>query len=286
MPQTYEEKKNATRERQAALAKAGRDIAPVPKVSKPKRKKSCEKNFRLYCETYFPAVFNLKWSPDHLKSIDSIEKSVLEGGNYAIAMPRGSGKTSLCIAAVLWALLYGHRSFVVLIAVSATRAAELCVLIKSALETSDLLLQDFPEVCYPIRRLQRITNRAAGQTCNGKHTFIHWTSDEIVLPTICKSKASGSVVRCAGIGSGIRGLVAARPSDGQTIRPDLCIIDDPQTDDSAYSPKQNKDLLNIISGAILGLAGPKKKIACVMPCTVICKGDMVDEILNSTSDRR
>ena len=34
---------------------------------------------------------------------------MLDGGLFAMAMPRGSGKTTLCGCACIWAVLYGHR---------------------------------------------------------------------------------------------------------------------------------------------------------------------------------
>src|SRR6185295_15548526 len=37
---------------------------------------------------------------------------------------------------------------------------------------------------------------------------------------------------------------------------------------------------SILAGAVLGLSGPGKKIAGVMPCTVIRPGDMADRILD------
>lgn len=68
--------------------------------------------------------------------------------------------------------------------------------------------------------------------------------------------------------------------DGKNVRPDLAVIDDPQTDESAKSPTQSAERVEIVCGAVLGLAGPGKKIAAVMPCTVIRPGDMADEVLN------
>ncbi len=42
---------------------------------------------------------------DHLKVIGKIERAVRTGGLFAMAMPRGSGKTVGCQTAVLWAAL-------------------------------------------------------------------------------------------------------------------------------------------------------------------------------------
>ena len=73
-PLTYEEKKNAARNRNLALAMAGRDIGELPEVVNPERKKRCRTDFRLFCETYFPEAFSLAWSPDHLKAIQKSKR--------------------------------------------------------------------------------------------------------------------------------------------------------------------------------------------------------------------
>ena len=43
--------------------------------------------------------------------IRKIEAAVLHGGLFALAMPRGNGKTTICERAMLWACLYGYRRF-------------------------------------------------------------------------------------------------------------------------------------------------------------------------------
>ena len=114
---------------------------------------------------------------------------------------------------------------------------------------------------------------------SGKRTCIDWTAGEIVMPTIPGSKASGAVIKVAGITGGLRGMKYKR-QDGKTVRPSLVVIDDPQTDQSARSPSQCETRERILAGAILGLAGPGKKISGIMPCTVIHQGDMADRILD------
>ena len=63
-------------------------------------------------------------------------------------------------------------------------------------------------------------------------------------------------------------------------RPSLVVLDDPQTDESARSPSQCATRESILAGAVLGLAGPGKKISGIMPCTVIRPDDMADNILD------
>jgi len=106
------------------------------------------------------------------------------------------------------------------------------------------------------------------QATTNPATHIGWAADEIILPAIPGSRAAGAIVRVTGITGNIRGAIHTR-SSGESIRPSLVITDDPQTDQSARSPSQCAQRESVISGAILNLAGPGRKIAAVMPCTVI-----------------
>lgn len=275
----YEAMKERAAQRNRELALLGRDIGELTTVIHADRKERAATDFRFFCEQYFPQTFHLPWSPDHLKVIAKIEQAVLEGGLFAMAMPRGSGKTSLCEIACVWALVYGHREFVALIGSDEEHAANMLDSIKVELETNDALLDDFPEVVYPIRALEGIHQRAAGQLYQGKQTHIGWTAKEIVLPTMPGSRASGSIISVAGITGRIRGMKHKRV-DGTSVRPSLVLIDDPQTDESARSPSQCVTRERILSGAILGLAGPGRKIAGLMTLTVVRPDDLADRILD------
>ncbi len=271
--------KERARARNAALSLAGRDIGELPAVVNPERKARASTDFRFFCDAYFPFTFYLAWSPDHLKVIAKIEQAMQHGGLFAMAMPRGSGKTSICECACIWAVLYGHRDFVCLIGSDEGHAMDMLESIKTELNGNDLLLEDFPEVVYPIQCLDGIANRCSGQLYEEERTHIGWTAREVVLPTIPDSKASGAIIKVAGITGRIRGMKYKR-ADGHSVRPSLVVLDDPQTDESARSISQCATRESILAGAVLGLAGPGKKIAGVMPCTVIRPEDMADIILD------
>jgi FkbM family methyltransferase len=275
----YERMKENARARNAAMALAGRDIGELPAIVDPDRKARAKTDFRFFCEAYFPQTFHLPWSDDHLKVISRIEQAVLRGGLFSMAMPRGSGKTSVCECACIWAVLNGHREFVCLIGSDEGHACDMLESIKTELDGNDLLLADYPEVVFPIQALDGIANRCNGQLYKGERTHIGWTAKEVVLPTIDGSPASGAIIKVAGITGRIRGMKYKR-SDGKTARPTLVVIDDPQTDESARSLSQCATRESILAGAILGLAGPGKKISGIMPCTVIRPGDMADNILS------
>jgi hypothetical protein len=261
------------------LSEAVRDIGDCLPPLNPARREACKYDYRRFCETYFPEIFYLPWSTDHLKAIAKIERAVLHGGLFALAMPRGAGKTTLAQIAVVWALLYGHRQFVCLIAVTDAKAQSILANVKAVLNTNKLLAEDFDEVCKPIRAIENDARRCAGQLCNKHKTNIVWHTQKVVLPTVAGAVASGSIVTACGLTSSIRGQNHTLPG-GTIIRPSLVIVDDPQDRESANSESQCQQRVATLSGDVLGLAGPGEKIAGVMPCTVIRSGDMADQILD------
>lgn len=276
---SYEDHKNRTAQRQADQSASGRSIGAIPPVENKRRKNRAKKSLKYYLESYFPNAFPLAWSPDHLSVIDLIQSAILDGGLQAVAMPRGSGKSTICARSVLWALMCGHQSYAMLICADSGKAVKMLDAIKLELEKNPLLLEDFPEICYPIRKLERIANRAKGQMHKGQSTDIVFNKDMVVLPTIKGSAASGAVLEVGGITSAVRGGQYTQ-QDGTVIRPSIILIDDPQTRESAGSDKQNLDREQIISADLLGMSGPGETISVLMTCTVIYQDDLADKMLN------
>jgi hypothetical protein len=266
-------------DKQNQESKAGRDIGPLPECVNPERREACRLNFRLFCETYFGPAFKLAWSRDHLRVIAKIEEAVLRGSLSAYAMPRGSGKSTISRIAIIWALIYGHRKWACLIGATDDSAKKLLNSIKKDLRWNALLIDDFPEACYPLAMLENEPRRCRGQTLGGRFTLTEWSDDKVVFPTIDGSQCSGSILTVCGLTGNVRGQVDNRP-DGSVFRPDLVFLDDPQTRESAGSLKQNRDRIELLNGDVLGLAGPDVSIAGLMACTVIAQGDMADTILD------
>jgi len=277
--QAYESNKRAARERIRRLTREVQDIGNVPPIVDLDRRHAGEQSFRIFCETYFPHLFNLAWSDDHLRVIAKVESVVRNHDTLAVAMPRGSGKTTLSLVAVIWAILTGQHAFVYLLAASDDTAKKLLGNIKNQLSSSQLLLEDFPEAIYPIVKLENEARRCNGQKYLGRPTNIKWGLDELVMPTIPNSKCSGAVIRVSGLTGNFRGAMHIRPN-GQSIRPSLAIVDDPQTDATARSLVQTAERLAILNGTIIGLAGPGKRTGVIVPCTVIYEGDLADQLLD------
>lgn len=274
-----ERKKILTAKRVAKFREGMGEIGSIPPCKNPKRREACGKDFDLYCRTYFPDEFYLAESEDHKIVSKKMEKVILENEIYAIAMPRGSGKTTKAEKAGMWAVCYAYKKFIVLVGSDKGASTRVLESIRVSFETNDLLAEDFPEICIPIIKLDGLAQRAHSQTFQGVQTRIRWSVDKLVMPTIEGSKSSGITIQSFGLTGGIRGLKHSLAS-GEKIRPDLCILDDPQTDESAKSPSQNTQRVNLLAGAILKLSGPDKKMSAIMPCTVIQSGDMAHQILD------
>lgn len=275
----YEKKKERERERNAAASREGRDIGELPPVADPERRARALADPELFATTYFPGRFKKKMSDDQGTSLEELQRVAEEGGKKVFAAPRGDGKTTRSEVMTIWAILSGKRRFVALVGATRTASLENLESIKGEFESNELLLADFPEVCFPVHCLEGIHNKCKGQRYQGKPTLMKWAGDMFVLPTIEGSPASGAVICCRGILGRIRGMKYRRP-DGETIRPDMVIVDDPQTRASARSDLQTDRRLKIVLGDCLGLAGPGESIAFFMPCTVIELNDLADQLLD------
>ena len=191
--------RDAAAERSREKSETARDIGELPPVRDPARKLLCRTSLERFALSYFPFTFTLPFSPDHRKVIAKIELAVMKGGLFALAMARGSGKTTLCEIAALWAILYGWHQFILPIGSDVDAAVQMLDSIKTELEGNDFLLGDFPESCFPIQSLEGEPRRCKGQTYHGERTHSRWSEKTIVMPTIPGSAASGVIVRCAGI---------------------------------------------------------------------------------------
>lgn len=285
-------KRKANRER--AATKSAQDIFPIPEIVDYQRRKACGESFQEFCITYFPRYFWRPWSQDHLRVMARIEKAVREGGLFAFAMPRGSGKTALARCAALWAVFYGYRPYVCMIAGSQDNARELLRPIRTLFLEERLLLEDFPEAVYPFRCLENSSKRQGQQHCQGKLTHVTWGLDRLVFPSIdgeCLPKAlrddgidvgpsAGSVIAATSLDSNLRGQQHTRAGDSSIIRPSLVLLDDPQTRDSARSADQTKKRLDLLHGDVMGMAGPGETISALLTCTVMYEADLADTLLD------
>lgn len=270
--------REAERKRNEERRTSGRNIGELPEIVDPARRESCSHNLELFLNTYIGEEL-LPFSDDHKRVIRRIEDAVFHGGRFCEAVYRGFGKTTISEGSAIWAALYGHKRFIVIVGANSQMGEDIMESIQGLL-MSDQLLEDFPEVCFPVIELAGITQRAHGQMYQGELTNIEWTKDEIKLPTMPDSISSGIVICARGIlSSKLRGMRKYN-KDGTRMRPDYILIDDPQTEQSASNEVQVKKRLNVINKALLKSSSHQSRVSVVMPCTVIETNDLVDQLLD------
>lgn len=257
--------------KQRALA---REIGEIPPVSDPVLRAECDAHLAIFLQRCFPDIFTLKFSKAHEDLIDAIERVITHGGNEAFACERGFGKTQVSVGAVNWGALTGRSKYSLIIGANAEMATDQRDGIKRRLETSEPLLALYPEICYPMKVLAGSLKMSA--TYRGRLLRIK-SRPHLVLPYVEGAPGSEAVISCTGIDSGsIRGRYYDR-ADGTTVRPDTVMLDDPQDDTTAKQPKEVENRSKKIRKAVMGMAGPGKKLAIMMPCTIIEKNDLAFE---------
>lgn len=283
-PEGYAAKKLREARKSREASAADRELTPIPACANPRRRKKAEKRLKVFIESYLKGKkkadklpFWLPWGQAHIDLMKAIEKCVNDGEVTVVAMPRGSGKTTIAIAAVLWAVLCrGHR-FVLLIAANKTAAMGLIQKISALVKANKKLAEDFPEWVYPFKKTRGINQ--ARPLYNGEPVELKMAKTQIVfacLPGLCP----GAVLKCAGLlGSDIRGHLQGT-DEGELLRPTFFLCDDPQTPQSAVSEKQNDTREKILANDILGMAGPAESLGGIATVTVIAAKDMAERILN------
>lgn len=256
------------------------DIGKIPDVVDPKRRERCKASLYEDLITYYPYSTGLKpFSDAHKKVIERMQWSVLEGQDVWNCVFRGFAKTSIAIGTASWALRNGHRKFIPLIAANKKFAVNLLRMLKTSLRTNDLIAQDYPEVCYPIQKLEGKSQRCGTQTCGGKPTLMVWSTDEIMLPTIEGSAASGGICLASGITGALNGLVRTL-EDGRNVRPDWWLADDLQTRSTARSPTQIENRLDALQHSVMMLGGHQETIGGCVNGTLFQPDDVMQQLAN------
>jgi len=273
-----EKNRRRARERNRRVTREDQEIS-IGEVKNPDLLEEVTNDLRRFCEVCLPNRFYNGWSEDHLRVIAKAERAILKGGLFAVAMPRGQGKTAIVDAAALWAILCGHRRYIMLIGATEREADKRFDSLKMMLTGNKQIRELFPKVCQPIWATEGQKRKQI--RIGGELVHMEMSSEQIVLPVVEGSKASGGVIQTRGITGAVRGANYTLP-DGSMIRPDLVLIDDPQTSQSARSAMQCAERGRVIAGDVLGLAGPDVTISGLMPMTVIRPGDLADTILDSS----
>ena len=271
-----------------AKSKADRDIQDLCcwQPVDPDRREACRYDLKLYLLTYHAEAFPAPFSDIHLALIADAPTAILTGGLHCRAFYRGAGKTTIFARAVLWAIAYGHRKFAVIVGATNDLAEVLMDKhVRRELTENELLRADFPELCMPFVALEGHGRKCIGQIFADDRTLIEWSIDRLVCAEIPASIATGnagSVIMVRSITGAMKGMTSKLRYNGRIIRPDILLLDDIQTRESAGSPVSTKKRVQTVQGDALGLAGHDRKIAAVQAVTPIYDGDLACQFLDRT----
>ncbi len=253
-----ERDKDATRKR---VDRSESARIAIPACVNPQRRERCLADPELFLQTYFRDKYNLGFGRDHKFMIDSFVRCAETRVWQAVLAPRGRGKSEVFKGVQVYAVLKGLVRFPLAVAATTDLAKRLYDDFKRKLATNDLLLEDFPEVCYPIRALEGAPQRASRQHIDGQLTNIVWTGDYIRLPDVPGSPYGGVKMTYYGLDAAFRGANI----DGD--RPDFIGIDDPETRESAKSIGQIADRESILLQDIVGLKSQEQNLAIIVLST-------------------
>lgn len=254
-----------------------RDIGDIPRVRHRRVRESCKFDLVKFGVTYCGSFLNHPPSRRMIRElIRPLERIILGGGQEVIQFPRSTGKSTWTKIAILWAILYGHKRFVVCVAATGELADTMLTEIIGAFADEELAMldKDFPGVTRPLRACEVNPKKVKSVYVNGQSSGMAWKGHRFVFPSSrtfdgkAIEPSAGAVLVSASIGGSIKGAVKKRE------RPDFVILDDPQNDKIADSPSLCQKAENFIDKSILGLCGQTSRYSIVMTITPMGLGDL------------
>jgi hypothetical protein len=255
-------------DRVAAHVAKRSDIGVLPSIVNPERREACRYNLKLFGITYGKKLLKHIPSEKMTPFIDAMQSAILNGGQIQVRWPRGKGKTAWVKIAIVWAIAFHHRNYVVAFAANQTMAKNIISDVWTLIETSDPILEDFPSLAYPVKALDGIAQRCATQSYNGKRTKIYKGINLIKFAKLEGTEETGSRVVARGVDAGTRGLV------DMDMRPDFIFFDDVQTRKGALSESRVSWLEDFIKQDAMCMGGHDSVMAAVLADTPIADNDL------------
>jgi hypothetical protein len=194
------------------------------------RKEECAKSILLFAKTYFPKYMPVKSCAFHKEICDClIEISETRGKRFACAAPRGHAKSTIVtLFYVIWSMCYGKEKFIVIFSETSAQAEKLLSDIKYAMESTDQLKEDFPELF-----IEKQTPSVS-----------RWTQSEIIT-------ANDIIVMAIGSEQDRRGI------RHRQYRPTLMILDDVDGEKNTYTVDTRRKLFEDFFSRMVLNAGSK-----------------------------
>lgn len=217
--------------------------------------------------TYHSRLFFRPFERVHDVLVETLIEIATHGGKQAVAAPRGIGKSEIIKKMIEWLMLAGLIRFPVPVCQTTLHANEIYNDIRESFEQNDLLYEDFPEVCHPIRSLNGAPQGARRQHVDNEPTRLVWKQTGFRLANIPEKYRAG--IDYGGVRMEFRGLDAAiRGINRSGDRPDFVPVDDPETRESANSDSQIADRERAIDQDVSYLAGHGQRLGLAMITTI------------------
>ncbi len=239
------------------------------------RRRRLENDPAAWLRFYLAATFPLPFGDVHFQMIEAACRSIRTGGDMAVAAPRGTGKSSVLWGVALWAILSSACRFPVVAAWAHGAARRMLRRWLGALADNERIRADYPEACAPFEqtthpvRLRLLRWTDTGELCGAD---VRIMDGALVLPE------GRGAIGAASVGASTRGLFATMPT-GETLRPDVLFLDDPQDKATAQSPALVRKTVEKIESDLFNLAGPETRLSVMCACTVIESGDVAEHFL-------
>ncbi|GEM_PF-4465148 len=181
------------------------------------RVERCKTDLAQFCREYLPEYFSEPWTEEQIGVVRRLEEIILHGGRTARLMRRGSGKTTILTAAQLWAYVFWHRRFSLLITAGDSEHKRGVIYDGLGMDGMPRVREDFGDLIEA--------------SCHdGPRRYAWW------IP-VFESK---------------KGLCFPDGEDAW-LRPDLLLIDNPETIEDSWSPSRKEELERILSREVLAL---------------------------------
>ena len=277
-PSFQEKLKANSTERSRAWRVHGRELGPIPPPRHPRLLESCRYDLlrfgTIFCTGEYEGMKPLLKRPPSLRMqrfIKALQDKILHGGLKHVRWPRGKGKSTWVKIAIMWAALYGHKFFMVVVEKTKGMAQVVVEEIWKRIQTSPKLAADFPEFAIPMRDVALTPQRMRVQTYMGRPTYMRMDVSKFYyykLPTIAGMPHTGAIIAYRGADQTLRGI------NIESARPDFFFIDDPQTDEDAKNPETVAKIEDNIQGAVLDSGELSERISAVMASTPIEPDDV------------
>jgi hypothetical protein len=267
-PKAAAERKREERQRATAI--------PRRACEDPKRRARLEKDPAKWLRWYMPTAYPLPFGDSHHAMIDGALQSARTGTGFAVAAPRGEGKTAILRGVVIYLVAHEECRFPVIAGWTHRSTSQAFAMWKRTLHQNERLCADYPELTQPFEEClhaTRLRNMTWADTGAEIGADIMATERCIVLPD------SRGAIAAASVQGDVKGLSIALP-DGQILRPDLLLVDDAQDPKRAGNPTHINDVVDALEKQWMCLAGPQNRLTTMMACTVAAPGDVSERFLN------